>query len=112
MLNKNDSVINVIKDTSHITPKCNTSFKTCTDTVQNNIGANRNATSNTSLLIAYVDIEPFTIGGIKVYDVAIVCTKKDLLPLLLREEKVIFVKTLYCADVEGTIILHTTIAQQ
>ena len=84
----------------------------CTDTVQSDTGANKAVTSNKSLLYAYSDIDPYPIGGVKADDIAIVCTGHGLLPWQTKEGDIIMVHTLYCKEVDGTIISPTTIIEQ
>ena len=110
-IHKTDSATKLIHTTPSTIPKSSTTVRICTNTAQNNIGANRCVTSIKSSITAYVDIDPFSIGGVKVDNVAITCTGKGLLPWLSREGKVTLVETLYCADVDCTIISPTTICQ-
>ena len=84
----------------------------CTDKVQSDTGANKAVTNNKNILYAYSDIEPYPIGGVKADDIAIVCTGQGLLPWQSREGEIIMVKTLYCSDVDGTIISPTTVVEQ
>ena len=89
-----------------------TLFIICMDTVQNDTGANRNVTRIKSSMMAYKEIEPFLIGGVKADNVAIACIGKSLLPWLSKEGKVTLVETLDCAEVEGIIMSPTKIVQQ
>lgn len=111
-LHKSKSVINITRDATQQPANGNKTFKICTESVQNNTGANRNVTSIKSCIHAYEDVEPFPIGGVKADDVAIICTGKGLLPWLSKEGKLTMVEMLYCTDVEGTIISLTTVVQQ
>jgi len=84
----------------------------CTDTVQNDTGANNNVTDKKQLLVTYKDIESYPIGGVKAEDLVIICTGKGILPWLSQEGKCTMVETLYCADVDGTIISSTIVVIQ
>ena len=89
-----------------------TKIQICTDKVQSDTGANQAVTNNKDSLYAYSDIEAYPIGGVKADEVAIVCTGHGLRPWQSQEGKVIMVKTMYCKDVDGTIISPTTVVQQ
>lgn len=52
----------------------------CTDTIQNDTGANRAVTNNIKLLHQYETINSYPIGGVKANEVAISCTGEELLP--------------------------------
>ena len=65
MLHKTTSVINITQAKTQQSLKHNTSFKFCTDLVQNNTGVNRNVTINKSCIHAYEDTAPFLIGWFK-----------------------------------------------
>ena len=84
----------------------------CTDKVQSDTGANQAVTNNKEGLYAYSEIEPYPIGGVKADEVAIVCTGQGLLPWQSTEGNIIMIRTMYCKEVEGTIISPTTVVQQ
>ena len=113
-----DEMINSLKQESQV-KKINNDDDTvteritiCTDKVQSDTGANKAVTNNKNILYAYSDIEPYPIGGVKADDISIVCTGQGLLPWQSREGEIIMVKTLYCSDVDGTIISPTTVVEQ
>ena len=76
------------------------------------MGAKRNVTNNQSLLLQYENIPPYSIGGVHASEVAIECTCKGLIPWTSSNEKQHHIKTLYCNDVEGTIISPTNLVTQ
>ena len=84
----------------------------CTETIQNDTGANKAVTNNINLLYQYKNITPYPIGGVKADEVAITCTGEGLLPWETKEGDIIMVRTLYCKDVDGTIISPTTVVEQ
>ena len=84
----------------------------CMETVQSDTGANKEVTNNKSILYAYSDIDPYPIGGVKAEDIAILCTGHGLLPWQTNEGTIIMVRTLYCKEVDGTIISPTTVIEQ
>ena len=84
----------------------------CTDTIQNDTGANKAVTNNNSLLYNYKTIAPYPIGGVKADDVAITCTGEGFLPWKQREGNIIWVKTMFSKEVDGTIISPTTVVEQ
>ena len=98
--------------TLDISPTKDLMLNICKDTVQNNTGENNNVTDKKHLLVAYDDIEPYPIGGVKAEDVAIMCIGKGLLPWLSKEGKFTMVETLYGADVDGSSISPTTVIQK
>ena len=69
-------------------------------------------TDNKDILVDYTDIKSFPIGEVKADKIAIVCTGKGMLPWLSKESKWMMIKTLYCAEVDWTIVPPTTIVQQ
>ena len=77
--------------------------------IQDDIGANQNVTHIRSIIHGYVDIEPYPIGGVKVDDIAIVCTGKGYLPWLSKEGVCTMVPILFSKEVDGTIVSPTTI---
>ena len=87
-------------------------IKICTDTIQNDTSANKAVTNNKELLYQYQSIQPYPIGGVKAYGVAIVCTGKGLLPWKTNEGTILMIQTLYCKEIDGTIISPTTIVEQ
>ena len=100
------------KITTSIPSDTNMSMHICTDTIQNDTEANKNVTSDKSLLYNYEDIAPNPIGGVKEDDVAIVCTGKGFLQWLSNEGTCTLVEILYFIEVNGTIISPTTVVQQ
>ena len=60
-------------------------FNIYTNTVQNDIGPNKNVTDKKRLFAVYEDTEPYPIG-VKAEDLTIVCTDKGLLTWLSNEE--------------------------
>ena len=80
----------------------------CTKFMQNDTGVNRSVTNNMNLLHNYKPIDPYSIGGVKADDVAIVCTGFGFLHWQSKEGRVLHIKSLYCKDVDGTIISPTT----
>ena len=87
-------------------------IRICTDKVQSDTGANQAVTNNKESLYAYSDIDPYPVGGVKADDVAIICTGHGLLPWQSTEGHIIMVRTMYCDEVDGTIISPTTVVQQ
>jgi len=84
----------------------------CIYTVKSDTGENNNVTDRKQLLVTYKDIESYPIGGVKAEDLAIICTGKGIPPRLSQEGKCTMIETLYCADVDGTIISSTTVVIQ
>ena len=99
-------------NTAKKSPILNNQIRICTEKVQSDTGANQAVTNNKDALYAYSDIDPYPIGGVKADEVAIVCTGHGLLPWQSREGNIIMVRTMYCRDVDGTIISPTTVVHQ
>ena len=92
--------------------KLTNKIQICTDKVQSNTGANQAVTNNKESMYIYSDIDPYPIGGVTADKVAIVCTGHGLLPWQAREGNIVMVRTMYCREVNGTIISPTTVVQQ
>ena len=76
------------------------------------MGANRNVTNNRSLLLQYEIIPSYPIGGVHADELDIECTGKGIIPWTSSNGKQHLIETLYCKDVEGTIISPTTLVTQ
>ena len=72
--------------------------------MQDDSGANRSVTNCKSLLVAYQDIQPYAIGGVKDGDPAIHCTGMGYLPWYSDDDELFLVRCYYCAQVAGTIM--------
>ena len=87
-------------------------IKIRTENIQNDTGANKAVTNNRDILYNYKTIQPYPIGGVKADNVAITCTGQGYLPWSTREGNVLMIKTMYCEEVDGTIISPTTVVEQ
>ena len=69
-------------------------------------------TSNKKIIHAYEDIDPYPIGGVKVDDIAIICTGKGYLSWISNEGILTMLVILYCAEVDEPIVSPTMVVQQ
>ena len=111
-IDKWNSMVGKLQSTNKRHHKNIEKINICTETVQSDTGANKAVPNNKELLYSYSDIDPYPIGGVKAEDIAIVCTGQGLLPWQSKEGGLIMVRTLYCAEVDGTIISPTTVIEQ
>ena len=92
MLYKSRSIVDTM-DAHRQNKYSTTSFKICTDTIQDDAGANQVFTDNKHILVNYTDIKSFPIGVVKVDEIIVVCTGKCMLPWLSREGKCTMIDT-------------------
>ena len=98
--------------TKSVNPTGKMTFNVCTDTIQNDSGANRAVTSNQSILVSYEDISPFPIRGVYTDNITIIYTGRGLLPWMPNQGTCTMIETLYCAEVYITTISPIIVVRQ